>query len=140
MPLYEIACVTCGTQEVVARMSDAGEFMACPICQRPRPQVFRFGAHTFTEDRLRLWKGPLGTGYSNALGAPMPATRAQRDRVARERGVEFCSREDFLASNQEAAEAVEYAAHVHSGGAREDARPAASADWKSSPTWPEGLK
>ena len=71
----------------------------------------------FQEDRLRFWKGPLGNGYSTALGGPMPETRKELNRVAQERGVEFVSPKSMPS---EWVDAVEYKKHVDSGGKREE--------------------
>lgn len=117
-------------------MSDAAEFMPCPVCHRPRPQVI--GIPYFVEDRLRFWKGPLGNGYSHALGEQMPGTRAERDRLARAKGVEFCSRDELLRDNKEAAEAVAYKAHVDAGGSREPWSPGDISAFQEKPAWAKG--
>ncbi len=112
MPTYVIHCQNCGKQETVERIS-LSKYASCPVCQRPRakvPQVFQF-----TEDRLRMWSGPLGNGYSTALGERMPDTRAERDRLARKKGVEFITKSELVATNKEAAEALAYKAEVDSG-------------------------
>jgi hypothetical protein len=94
----------------------------------------------FVEDRLRFWKGPMGNGYSHALGEQMPDSRAARDRLAAQKGVEFVGTREFLAENKEAAEAVQYRAHVDSGGAREEPRPPPPADaFKAKPAWAKDL-
>lgn len=137
MPEYTVRCANCGDQALVVPMSVAAEYMPCPVCQRARPQVFN--VPQFTEDRTRLWKGPLGTGYSFALGRNMPDSRKERDRVARERGVEFCSLAELRADNKEAAQALDYKAHVDAGGAR-DERPIDPAPvWQDRPAWAREL-
>ncbi len=128
MPIYVLRCPNCGDREIVARMSEAAHYMPCPGCGRPRPQVFH--APQFTEDRLAQWKGPQGNGWSTALGAPMPSSRAERDRLAKERGVEFCTVADLRADNREAADALDYTAHVNAGGERNDPKPFTGGDWK----------
>lgn len=137
MPSYVTHCVNCGPQEFLARMSEASEFMPCPVCLRPRPQ--RFFAPQFVEDRVRLWRGVHGNRFSHALGAEMPDSRGERDRLAAEKGVEFVGKAEFLASNKEAAEAVEYKAHVDSGGAAEKSKPPALDAFKAKPAWAKGL-
>ena len=132
MPTYVLRCANCGDRDVSARMKDAQHYMPCPGCGRPRPQVFF--APQFTEDRLAQWKGPMGNGWSHALGAPMPTSRQERDRLAREKGVEFCSVAELRADNKEAADALDYKAHVDAGGARNDPTPNVAADvWKERP-------
>ncbi len=132
MPTYVTRCPNCGDREQTARMKDAAAKMPCPQCARPRPQVYF--APFFVEDRLAQWKGPLGNGWSNALGAPMPSSRAERDRLAREKGVEFCSVAELRADNREAADALDYHAHVQAGGARNDPKPDLhSPAWKEAP-------
>jgi hypothetical protein len=124
MPRYDVACENCGTQETVARMADVRgtRTLDCPVCERPRPRLIV--VPQFQEDRLRFWKGPTGNGYSHALGARMPDSREARDRLAKERGVEFITLAEHLGENKEAAQAVEYRAHVDAGGERVEQRPA----------------
>lgn len=131
MPVYVVACANCGPQEMVARMSEAAAEMACPVCNRPRPQVFF--PPNFTEDRLRMWKGPLGNRWSHALGDYMPDSRGDRDKMAKAKGVEFCSVTDLRRDSKEADEALSYRAHVDSGGKRDDPKPAPAANWKHGP-------
>ena len=121
MPTYVVRCPNCGDGEIVARMSEAAPKMPCPGCQRPRPQVYH--APQFQQDNLRLWRGPQGNGWSNALGAQMPDNRRDRDRLARSKGVEFCSVEDLRRDNPEAAGAIDYHKHVTQGGERNDPKP-----------------
>jgi putative FmdB family regulatory protein len=112
MPTYVIHCQVCGEQETVERISRS-QYADCPVCQRPRvkiPQVIQF-----TEDRLRMWSGPLGNGFSTALGEKMPDTRAGRDRLAAKKGLEFITKSELVASNKEAAEAIAYKADVDRG-------------------------
>jgi len=111
------------------------KFVECPTCQRPRRKVL--GAFQHTEDRTHMWKGPLGNGYSHALGERMPDSRQERDRLAKKKGVEFIGLAEHLAENKEAAEAVAYHREVQAGGPRELPRPnpAAAAAWKSHPDW-----
>lgn len=137
MPTYVTRCLVCGDLEQVARIKDAAQFMPCPICGGLRPQVMH--APQFVEDRVRLWRGANGDRYSYALGAEMPDSRQARDRMAREKGVEFIGKADFLASNPEAKAAVEYKAHVDSGGAREESKPLPAPNWQAKPKWAEGL-
>ena len=137
MPTYVVKCGNCGPQETVARMSEAAEFMACPVCRRPRPQVFH--VPQFTEDRTHMWKGPMGNGYSFALGEQMPDSRQARDRLARQKGVEFCSRDELLRDNKEAAEAVAYKAYVDSGGSRDVANPVDTSAFQAKPAWAKDL-
>ena|SRR5271166_616908 len=112
-------------------------FAPCPICERPRKKAIHLPQ--FQEDRLRLWRGPLGNGYSTALGERMPDTRTERDRLAAKKGIEFVSKSELLASNKEAAEAVAYKAHVDSGGPR-DVQPAPAPDaFKEKPAWAKEL-
>lgn len=137
MAIYQIECPNCGPQEIVAKMSDGAAFMPCPSCERARPQIF--SAPYFTEDRLRMWKGPMGNKWSHALGAPMPETRAERDRMAARKGVEFTSLKELRRDSKEADEALTYRAHVDAGGSRVDSAPAGPApEWKSAP--PPGVK
>jgi hypothetical protein len=112
VPTYVIHCQVCGEQETVERISRS-HYADCPVCQRPRVKVPQ--VPQFQEDRLRMWKGPLGNGYSTALGAPMPDTKAERDRLARKQGVEFITKSELVASNKEAAEAIAYKADVDRG-------------------------
>lgn len=124
MPVYPLACENCGEVETFATMSVArkSDLLECPVCERPRPRRIVLFQHT--EDRTHMWKGPLGNGYSTALGEMMPQSRSERDRLAAKKGVEFVGTREFLASNAEAKEAVEYARHVQKGGAREPWQPA----------------
>jgi hypothetical protein len=133
MPRYDVRCVICGDQEVFATMSEAvgAKYLDCPICQRPRPRIFY--PPQFTEDRLRLWRGPLGNGYSTALGEQMPATRAERDRLAAKKGVEFVTKSELLASNKEAAEAIAYKAEVDSGVPHRPIGPGDTSAFKEAP-------
>lgn len=137
MPTYEIVCANCGNQDLVAPMREAASLMPCPICHRPRPQVFH--PPQFTEDRTRFWKGPMGNGYSTALGERMPDSRSARDRRAKEKGIEFCSLAELRADNKEAAEAIDYHAQVQAGGPREDPRTPAAPVWREKPSWAEGV-
>jgi hypothetical protein len=119
-------------------MSEAAEYMACPQCERLRPQVF--SVPQFTEDRVRFFKGPMGNGYSTALGEQMPDSRQARDRRAREKGVEFVTLSEHLAENKEAKEAVEYSAHVRSGGDRTLDKPApTTSPFVPKPDWAKSL-
>ncbi len=138
MPVYEVACPNCGPQEIVARMSEAQTFMPCGLCGRPRPQVIH--APNFQEDRLRMWKGPLGNGYSHALGQYMPDSRSERDRIAKAKGVEFISLGEHLKENKEAAEALAYRQHVDSGGDRALDKPLpAKSPFVEKPQWAKDL-
>ena len=86
-----------------------------------------------------MWKGPMGNGYSTALGERMPATRAERDALALKKGVEFIGKSEFLASNPEAAEAVSYAKHVSEGGHHTPVLPADTSPFISKPAWANDL-
>ena len=136
MPRYDIVCPNCGTQETVARMSTASH-LDCPVCERPRPKAIVLFQHT--EDRTHMWKGPLGNGYSFALGERMPDSRSERDRLARKKGVEFCTRAELLADNKEAAEAVAYRKHVDQGGERLEQPAADTTAFVEKPAWAERL-
>jgi hypothetical protein len=132
MPLYEITCPNCGPRDIVASIKEAKATMPCDVCEATSPQVFH--PPRFVEDRLRFWKGPMGTRYSTALGCEMPNSRGERDRVAKERGVEFITLKEHLAENKEAAEAVAYKKHVDEGGDRCLDKPTLPADvWKPAP-------
>lgn len=140
MPLYDISCANCGTQETFARMSEAREsdLLPCPICERPRPRLIMLFQHT--EDRVRFFKGALGNGYSHALGQMMPDSRSERDRVARERGVEFVTLSEHLNENKEAADALAYRKHVDTGGERvESPGPGVDPAFVSKPEWAKEL-
>ncbi len=137
MPTYVLRCVNCGDQETVARMSEAAEKMPCPICQRERPQVFH--APQFQEDRLRMWTGPMGNGYSHALGEQMPSSRSERDRIAKAKGVEFCSKAELLADSAEARDAVAYHADVRAGAKPEPVKPVDQSLFRSTPEWAKPL-
>lgn len=137
MPTYAIRCQNCGPQEIVAPMSEGAALMPCPVCQRARPQVF--SPPMFVEDRLRFWKGPMGNGFSTALGERMPDSKTERDRIAKVKGIEFCSRDELLADNREAADAVAYHADVQSGGSRVDWTPPDTSVFQSTPDWAKPL-
>jgi hypothetical protein len=138
MPRYEIECASCGRQEFFASIKTAGSFMPCPLCERPRPQVIY--PPQFSEDRLRFWVGPMGNRYSTALGAEMPETKKKRDQLAREKGVEFTTKSEFLADNKEAAAAVAYKKDVDSGGRRDPWEPPdTSGAFKAKPDWAKDL-
>lgn len=137
MPKYDVVCPNCGVQEIVARMSEAAAQMPCPVCQRPRPQIFH--VPQFQEDRTRLWKGPLQNGWSTALGEYMPQSRSERDKLAKKKGVEFCSLAELKADNKEAREAIEYTAEVAAGGKRDEPQPAPANVWQSAPSWAKDL-
>lgn len=139
MPVYPIQCANCGPQETFKTMSEArqSDLLECPVCDRPRPRLIVLPQ--FTEDRLRFWKGPLGNGYSTALGERMPETRTERDALALKKGVEFLGKSEFLASNPEAAEAVDYKSYVDSGGQHTPVLPADTSPFISKPAWAEPL-
>jgi hypothetical protein len=89
---------------------------------------------------MRMWRGPLGNGFSTALGAMMPDTKKGRDQLAKERGVEFTTKSEFLADNKEAAQAVAYKAHVDSGGRRDHWEPPdTSGAFLDKPAWSKEL-
>lgn len=123
MPLYEYRCSECGqTWEEFRSMSSASDTSEAPLCyytdnnRHAGKRVYSpVTIPNFTEDRLRLWKGPLGNGYSTALGQRMPETRKELERIAAEKGVEFVSPS---AMPKEWQEAVDYSKHVNSGGER----------------------
>jgi hypothetical protein len=131
----------CSEQEVFATMNEAmasGGFLDCPICRAPRPRIYH--APQYSEDRLRFWVGPMGNRYSTALGADMPETKKGRDQLAKQKGVEFVGKSEFLADNKEAAQAVAYKAHVDSGGRRDHWEPPdTSAAFKAKPEWAKDL-
>lgn len=138
MPRYDVSCANCGPQETVARISEAATFMPCPVCGGMRPQII--GVPQFQEDRVRFFRGLDGSKHSFALGTDMPDSRQARDRMAKERGVEFISRSEHLAENKEAAEAVAYRAHVDSGGDRALDKPAPSTSpFVPKPEWAKAL-
>jgi hypothetical protein len=112
MPTYVIRCQVCGERETIEKIS-LSKWADCPVCQRPRPKIPQ--VPQFQEDRLRMWKGPLGNGWSTALGAPMPETREGRDRLAKKRGVEFITPAELTATNAEAADALAYKKEVDRG-------------------------
>lgn len=135
MPRYDGLCKLHGVREVVARPDERP--LRCDLDGLEVQQIFH--PPQFTQDSCRLWRGVNGTRFSHALGAEMPDTRQARDRLAREKGVEFVGKREFLASNKEAAAAVEYHAHVATGGAREEPRATAPANWQTKPAWAKGL-
>lgn len=139
MPVYVVNCEVCGEQELFARMSDAGTFMPCSVCSGMRPQTVR--APNFTEDRVRFFRGVNGSKHSFALGTDMPDSRQARDRMARERGIEFMSLKEHLAENKEASEAWDYKKHVDSGGDRALDKPPVdtSSLFKEKPQWAKDL-
>lgn len=59
--------------------------------------------------------------------------------MAAERGVEFLGKSEFLASNPEAAEAVDYKRYVDSGGHHAPVLPADTSPFISKPAWAEPL-
>lgn len=118
-------------------MSQGAEFMPCPVCTRLRPQVFH--APNFTEDRTRLWKGPMGNGYSTALGEYMPQSRRERDALAKKKGIEFCNLAELQADNKEAADAIAYKTYVDAGGARDERPEPVAAPWQATPSWAKDL-
>lgn len=110
----------------------------CPVCLRDRPKAISLP--NFQEDRVRFFKGPMGNGYSTALGEMMPDSRQARDRLAKEKGVEFISKAEHLSENKEAAEAVAYKAHVDSGGERVLDKPSAPlTPFVPKPAWAKDL-
>lgn len=139
IPIYPISCANCGEQETFATMSHAraNDLLDCPVCQRPRPRLIVLP--NYQEDRLRFWKGPMGNGWSTALGAPMPGSIAERDRMAEAKGVEFCGVSEFLAGNAEAAEAVDYKRYVDSGGHHTPVLPADTSPFVTKPAWANDL-
>lgn len=86
-----------------------------------------------------MWRGPMGNRYSTALGCEMPYSRSERDRVAKERGVEFCSRAEFLADNHEAREAVEYHKEVQAGRTPDPWSPPDTSAFQTTPSWAKEL-
>ena len=134
---YDVECANCGTQEAWAKMSTSG-VAECPVCGRDRPKAISLPQ--FQEDRVRFFKGALGTGYSHALGEMMPDSRQARDRRAKEKGVEFVTLSEHLSENKEAADAVAYRKHVDSGGERvEVPRPGVDPAFVPKPEWAKAL-
>ena len=136
MPRYDVACPNCGVNETFARMS-TDLLVECPVCHSLRPKAVTDFQHV--EDRTHMFQGPLGTGYSFALGEQMPDSRKKRDALAAKKGVEFVGKREFLASNKEAAEAVEYTDYVKAGGEREPFTHGPAANWQSNPAWAQPL-
>lgn len=118
-------------------MSEGAALMPCPVCQRARPQVF--SPPMFVEDRLRFWSGPLGNGYSTALGEQMPSSRTERDRRAKAKGIEFTTKAELLADSKEAADAVAYRDHVSAGGQPEQWSAPDTSHFQSTPDWAKPL-
>lgn len=139
MPVYPLSCANCGDQETFATMSEARktDLLACPVCERPRPRRIVLFQHT--EDRTHMWKGPLGNGYSTALGEQMPDSRSERDRLAKKKGIEFCTKAELLADSKEAAEAYAYRQHVNQGGARDEPIQHSDAAFVPKPAWASDL-
>lgn len=125
MPLYDYRCIHCGERWTEFRqMKDAGDRSDGPTICFGRDLANHDGKRVysaatipnFTEDRLRLWRNTAQGGrFSNALGCDMPETRKELERLAQEKGIEFVSPS---AMPDEWKEAVEYKAHVDSGGER----------------------
>lgn len=128
MPLYDYRCINCGAEWTEFRkMSDACDHSTsgrrgegCPQVAFGQPHVGKRvysprNVFRFTEDRLRMWKGPMGNGFSTALGCQMPDNRADLARLEKEKGVEFVSPGSMPGEWQEA---VEYRKHVDEGGER----------------------
>ncbi len=69
----------------------------CPTHQETAPRVF--DVPHFVEDRLRFYQAganaPSGR-WSYALGQEMPETRAERDRLCREKGIEMVTKAEML--------------------------------------------
>ena len=77
----------------------------------------------------------LFNSYYEAIGQ-----RQARDRRAREKGIEFITKDEHLRENKEAAEAVAYRKHVDSGGDRALDKPPAPTDgFKPKPDWAKAL-
>lgn len=126
MPLYDYQCERCGKDWTEYRqMKDASDFSVSPGVCAPAGSK-ELPSHTgkrvynsrniyrFTEDRLRNWRNPQQGGrFSNALGQDMPETRAERDRLCEEKGIEFVSPRDMP---EQWKEAIAYKEHVDSGG------------------------
>lgn len=129
MPLYEYKCVNCGVvwdefhsmkdvPEAVVRYEKCEPATGHGSMTAPHVGKRHYSPRSipnFTEDRLRFWKGPLGNGYSTALGAPMPDNRADLARMEREKGIEFLSPSSIP---REWEDAVAYRKHVDEGGER----------------------
>ena len=104
-------------------MSSAGDVSEVPLCYYTKnnrhagKRVYSPATiANFTEDRLRLWRNTQQGGrFSNALGCDMPETRKELERLAAEKGIEFVSPSSMP---DQWREAVEYKAHVDSGGER----------------------
>lgn len=117
MPLYEYKCAYGHVFEVFSSMNSVQSTAPCPAHVAMGERHFSArGIANFTEDRLRLWSNPQQGGrFSNALGCDMPETRKDLERLAAEKGIEFVSPSSMP---DEWKEAVEYKAHVDSGGER----------------------
>lgn len=128
MPQFDVRCPEHGVQTVVRSMNDDRKF-TCPQCGARAAWIVT--PFFFQEDRMRLWRNPVnGTRYSFALGAEMPDSVRERDKLAREKGVEFVSAGELLRDNKEARDAVEYGKHVATGGKREEWQPKTTTRWR----------
>jgi hypothetical protein len=84
--------------------------LRCEKC-KDGPACFKAEcAPFFQEDRLRLWKGPRGDGWSNSLGDYMPDSRQKRKALEKEKGITF---EGTTAQEKRL---IEYREHVTHGG------------------------
>lgn len=135
--LFEFRCRACGTLH--AQTYGIGKAPSAIRCQCQEVADRHFSASNvfqWTEDRTRFFQGARGDGWSYALGEYMPESRAERDRLAKKKGVEFISGVHEL--GKDAQDAVAYGKEVKAG-MKPDAweAPDTSAAWKPGP--PEGL-
>ena len=117
---YSYSCRACGEHEIERSIKDhIPKQIYCYehglFCDR------RFTPPYFQEDRLRFFKGRDGSKYSYALGQQMPDSRQERDRIAKEKGVEFFSGP----ANKTEQAIVEYNQHIKAGATHEEADKAA---------------
>lgn len=53
MPVYEFLCVTCGPFEQRRSLQEAGEPMACPMCQMVATRIYSTGGLILTSGKVR---------------------------------------------------------------------------------------
>ncbi|GAC1407112.1 MAG: hypothetical protein NVSMB64_13560 [Candidatus Velthaea sp.] len=117
---YEYECPTHGRFDESYKMGEAPRSRGCGLMKATRTMdewgsldycvqtaVRVFTPPQFTEDRTRFWNnGRDRTRYSAALGMTMPDSRAERDRVCKEKGIEFVTRREVPADWKAAVENV----------------------------------